>query len=355
MYQSYHTAAPTNRKFDEAYVLLGRRDTQGVLQCIGAFSAELYVMAYAKKSATPFTFSILPAVSFGKFQKWFKRRAGFKNGSVALPAPIHKYRIIPDFLNKLDEMGLELYHTDNVVEVDDVTINVRNAAHKATHLEKTLHYASQWLAFLLAFTAGAEVLILGYHFIWAVALGYIAHKCAKEFMLFEIVEGVLRDIGWMLKWDYVLKGKFSPRKALETSIYMIGIMLAIGAAAEATFMSIVTYPLWPILTNIGFPPLLIEGFTMFLGGAAAITAGLGTWVGLSASIRYYWTFSFYDNTIEPTSELKAAVAAMPFIEEGKNILNQYQHKNLPSHFPTTTQEKLFSFMPTKHGFSINHT
>lgn len=337
MVQNYRTAPPVNRKFDEGYVLLGRRDENGVLKPIGAFSAELYVMALANKLPsqqtndgharradgtvkTPFELAILPAITFGEIQKRFKEVAGIKVGKhVSLPAPISKYRILPDFLPHLSEMGLELYGTAKKSPVDEVKMNIRNPVANTSAFERTLHYGSQWLAWFLALSVGVETALLvgmtGPLAVLPFALGYLAHKCAKDFALFDIVEGLMRDMAWMFDRDYSLKGKISTRKSLETSAYLAGIGIAMYYGVTGAWAATLGMSGWSTLAALGAPALAVSSLSMLAAGAFAATAGLGIWLGLSYSTRYFWTFSFFDNAIKPDDVAKIA-AEIPFVNRG---------------------------------------
>lgn len=342
MRRDYETAPPTNRKFDEGFVLLGRRDEQGILRPIGTFFPRLYVMAkagklpcqqpgnknsaYAKRAdaaQTPksaFELAILPTITYGEIEKQFKDVVGLRAGNkVNLPAPIPKYRILPDYLPHLAEMGLEVYPTPKRVAVDDKTMNIRNPVGSTTAFERTLHYGSQWMAWFLALSVGLETaLVVGFTMPLAVlpfVLGYLTHKCSKDFMLFSIVEGLLCDIGWMFDKEYSLKGKISLWKSLETSIYLAGIGYAIHGGVLAAWSSTVGMSIWSTMAALGAPALMVSGLSLLAAGSFAITAGLGTWLGLSAAIRYFWTFSFFDNEINP-NEVEGVVDFIPFVDRG---------------------------------------
>jgi hypothetical protein len=342
MRRDYETAPPTNRKFDEGFVLLGRRDEHGVLRPIGAFLPELYVMAkagklpcqqpgnknsgYAKRGDTAqapkshFELAILPAITYGEIEDQFKTIVGLRAGNkVNLPAPIPKYRILPDYLPHLAEMGLEVYPTPKRVAVDDKTMNIRNPVGSTTAFERGLHYGSQWMAWFLALSVGLETaLAVGFTMPLAVlpfVLGYLTHKCSKDFMLFSIVEGLLRDIGWMFDKEYSLKGKISLWKSLETSIYLAGIGYAIHGGVLAAWSSTVGMSIWSTMTALGAPALMVSGLSLLAAGSFAVTAGLGIWLGLSAAIRYFWTFSCFDNEINP-KDVKDVVGFIPFVDRG---------------------------------------
>jgi len=350
MAQSFESAPPTNRKFDEGYVLLARDGRP-----VGAFSAELYVMAQAGRLAcqieaqnhqngelpealrnalfradgtrkTAFELAILPATKFTEIEKLFKKAAGFKSGHhVKLPAPVNKYRILPDWLPHLAEMGLTLYSTDKLSPVDDVKMNIRNPKIHTSTFERAMHYGSQWMAWFLALSVGLETaLAVGFTFPWMVlpfALGYLAHKCAKDFMLFDIIECTLRDLGWMLDKEYAWKGEFSRRKAIETSIYLAGIGLATYLGVTGAWTATLGLSTWSALTAVGMSAGVVSGLAMFAAGSFALTAGLGIWLGLSYTTRYFWPFSFYDTSIKPTVEIRDAVAALPVLDgpEGARV------------------------------------
>lgn len=372
MRESYEAAPPTNRKFDEGYVLLA--NDKGP---VGAFSAELYVMAQANRLAcqikeqqmdkfitftseqaridymkmdeealykalyradgtrkTVFELAILPATKFTDIEKLFKKAAGLKSGNkVKLPAPVNKYRILPDWLPHLNEMGLTLYSTEKLAAVDDVKVNIRNPKKHTSTFERAMHYGSQWMAWFLALSVGLETaLAVGFTFPWMVlpfALGYLAHKCAKDFMLFDVIEYTLRDLGWMFDKEYAWKGQFSRRKAMETSIYLTGIGLAVYLGVTSAYTATLGLSTWSALTAVGVSAGLVSGLAMLAAGSFALTAGLGIWLGLSYSTRYFWQFSFYDTAIKPTPELKAAVDALPVVNNGPEfgVVPSYHNVN----------------------------
>lgn len=331
--EALEAAPPVTRKFDEGYVLLGRNDEHGKFRPVGAFSAELYVMAQAGRlpcqiekrpelyrrdghEKTPMELAMIPHKGHNQIAKYFIEMITFKDKSRAvLPAPVFKYRIIEEFLQTvLAKTAFKLYKDDRKSSVDDVKINLRNPGNRTSRREQVLHYASQWMAIFLGVEVGLGLAAsLGFGFPWSILPfvgGYLAHKCAKDFGMFDLVEGILRDWGWMFDRTYAWSGKLSPKKALETSVYVLSILGMVGLAGQSAWAAIVGMSWWSLL-----PAALLAGGIVpaIVAAPFALAAGVGTWLGFSYATRFFWAFSIYDNTIS-VKDAEQAVRHVPFAD-----------------------------------------
>lgn len=349
MVDSFKKAPPVNRKFDEGYVLLARDG-----QFVGAFSAELYVMAEAGKldaqvqekaylargqevprhirevlfrengeRKTTFELALLADTRYSHIQKLFKKMAGIKPGNkVDLPAPVSKFRILPDYLPHLAAMGLTVYQTPKLSPLDEVKMNTRNPSANTTTVERGMHYSAQWLAWVLGLVVALQIATLAAFSITGIALaivsGYLAQKCAKDFGTFGIVEDLLREFKWMRNPEYALKGKLDRRKAAETAIYIAGIAIVAYEAFTFSFASTLGLSAWASLASLGFAPMFVTALATFAAMSAALTAGLGAWHGLLGALRYFWPCSIFDNAIAATPGLVAAIRTLPALDDKGN-------------------------------------
>lgn len=334
--ESVRKAPPSRREVFSAHMLLGRRDEEGVLQPVGAFSPELYVMACAGKLAwqveknaarlnhadgtpkTPFELAMIPEVTFSKIQRYFRQAITFKDKRRAtLPAPIYKLRIQDEFFGKLSETKLEPFATNHLPTLDDQKVNLRNRGELTTPFERFLHYATLWMTPFLAVFAGVEIAA---SFGWAFpsvllpfALGYLANYTGKAFATFDFAEFILRDLGWMFDKDYVWKGKWDFRKALQTSVYLGAAGYSVYAAATGTWAATMGASAWGGLAALGAPAMAVTALSMFTAGMVTLTAASLVWFGASYSMRYFVPFTFFNNTIDP-KDINAVADRLPLVE-----------------------------------------
>ena len=304
-------------------MLLGRENKRTKkLEPVGAFQPEIYVMAKAGKLAwqiennqqflrhnngkgrlkTPLELAIIPTVSYSGIASYFRKAITLKDKSrVPLPSQVFKLRIKDEFLPHIKEMGLDFYKTKNLPDVDDIKINLRNRQHLTKITERLMHYTGQWLAFALALVAGVELAmlsgLLGLSVVAPFVAGYLASKCSKEFAFFDLAEFLFRDSGWMFDKDYYWNGKFSFKKALETSTYLSAIGYGIYMAVPGVWNAALSWSAWGALATAGAPAALITAASLTIAATMALTTVAMTWVFANYATRYFWPLSFFDNAI----------------------------------------------------------
>ena len=213
-------------------------------------------------------------------------------------------------------MGLDFYKTKNLPDVDDIKINLRNRQHLTKITERLMHYTGQWLAFALALVAGVELAmlsgLLGLSVVAPFVAGYLASKCSKEFAFFDLAEFLFRDSGWMFDKDYYWNGKFSFKKALETSTYLSAIGYGIYMAVPGVWNAALSWSAWGALATAGAPAALITAASLTIAATMALTTVAMTWVFANYATRYFWPLSFFDNAIS-AKEGKAIASKLPVV------------------------------------------
>lgn len=309
---------------------------------IGSFIPELYHLAdmprgdlrcqrenKTKKSAIEL--AIVPSmhekdiVRRVKAEYYYRRDKG-----LALPVPVSKMRIIPDYLASLPIISnIEDYPDYEGVVLkaskgpQGIYINLKNEARKATRQEKILHFVGVWLAWLV--TLSASIIIT--ESLWAsalvMALLYLAKITGNEYDLFDKAENLHRDLGWLLFLSWKTKNgfRFSLINTLKTLVKLTALSVASYFAVIFTWGALI--------------PILPSALSAFF----AILAGVFTFLGGSATQRFYWNLSFCDNQITIDRKM------------GKRLSNAYQACHRKPVFAPRI-EKLRPTMLVQHFFKV---
>jgi|GEM_PF-3602141 len=371
----YNTAPPTNRDVTVAYAPLARKLADGTTVPVGTFLPEHYVLANAgslrcqvlekewkteregkklpvtvadlKKGRSDlyqalyreenneavrmsaFELAICPSHKQRAVGHYIEKEYQFRRDrDLPLPAMISKFRVGPDFLKNISDAGLLLKeHPGNC------KVNIINPT--PTRREKIFHYLAQYSSYLVTISAALgsiEVMMgLGVGAPWLLALGvgatYLAKKTGNDFGLYDVAEGLLRDLGWLTNKD-LIKGKLSLFNTIGTGIYMAAIASAVFFAVTATFGGSLALP-WAFVaakTSIGAGVIAAAqyGFAGFFAGIA----GLGTLLGTAATIRYFWGLSVYDNQITLDKKVADAIPTISTAKDFKASLAKQQEKLL---------------------------
>lgn len=273
---------------------------------------------------TPFELAIIPCHKLTDIEsavaKEFKNR---RNHLLALPPLVSRYRLLPDYLQpdqqgNLGNSGLCVgFH--NKDKPNTIRVNVWNLPHKATALEKIIHYLFYIAAILevlclaVGFTGASSTLMLS----MAIPAIIGAILCAKVCTFYEVAEGVYRELRWLFSPDFRPSlSKLSWSNLAKSLIKFSAIALVIYGLATTQWAQILALP-WTSL-NLGLSSTLISaakyGLASFLTSVGCVTS----WIGLSLTMRYIWGFSIYDNHIEVTKDM---AKALPIIENSKNQTN----------------------------------
>lgn len=270
-------------------------------EALKAYDHVLFEKLYRSNGQrkTAFELAVIPSHRIADVERAVKTEFKFRRDKrLALPAGISKLRVIPDYLKNLSQADLAVKEFPSHIKV-----NIQNPVHKMSTLEKILHYSGQWSSlFMTIITAVAAGIALQTTSPW-VALGtvvgmYLAKKCANDVGFFDIVEAFFRDLGWFFSKELSWHGKFSVRKALETSVYLA----AVGLSAYLAGLGMWT-------TVMGLPLLQMPILQSVLAVSLTSVASLSTWVVGLATQRFFWGLSFWDNHIPLTKEMGNALVA----------------------------------------------
>lgn len=345
------TAPPARREVWVAYMLLGRRNEEGALEPVGAFSPELYELALARKlpyqieneerlsredkstvtkreeliakslvyqdgkPKNEFALAIIPFVNGGKIESYFKKMTTFKDRRrVDLPPHTMKLNIEEEYFSELKKAGLEPYETVRLKSINDKKVDYNVYEENTTAWERILHYATQKLATLLSVFFSIQVATaFGWTFpgiLLSLVLGYSVNWAAKSFVTFDLAEDLLRS-AWVFDRKHIL-GKVDFRKSLKTVILLAGAGFVVYEATIGTWSGVVSDPMWRLLGSIGAPGMVVTALSLSTAGAAAFTAAVGTSYFMYKALSYFNPLSFYNKNID-VEEIKEVADKLPAI------------------------------------------
>jgi hypothetical protein len=338
-------APPSNRKVDQAYALLGRRNQNGDLECVGAFSPTLYIMAKYNRlpwqvennaqylnhadgtPKTAFELAMIPAATNTDIEKYLKKALTFSNKTRAkLPKLVNKMRIEEEFLPHLNAVGLVFFETDALPTFNDVKVNFRNRKHLTPMIERVLHFIAQKsttpISFVVGMLIALELMPLGIPAaLVGLTLGYLANKCVQEFSNFGVVESLLRDAKWIFDKDYLIGANsfreflasLDFRKSVETGIYLAAAGFVNYMAVTSIWSSILGASAWGMAASIGIPAFVIAPVALASAAYLSAYAGYKVWDTASETFSYFWTFSCYKNAVD-LQEVAPVVQRLPVVQ-----------------------------------------
>ena len=368
----YNTAPPANRDLTVAYAPLNRKLADGTKVPVGSFLPEHFIIANAgtlkcqilekewiaereskklsitaaelKKDRpdlykalyreddsdvirkTAFELAMCPSHKQHKIESYIEKEYLFRRDrDLPLPSMVSKYRVGPDYLKNIGDAGLELKeHPGNC------KVNIINPT--PTRREKIFHYLSQYASYLITISASVAAIEamagLGITAPWMLLVGvgvtYLAKKTGNDFGLYDVAEGLFRELGWVANKDF-RKGKFSLFNAIGTGIYAVAIASAVVFAVLGTWGGTLALP-WAFLaakTGLGLGSMTVVA-KAFAGLFAGIS-GLGALLGTTATIRYFWGVSIYDNQIAVD---KKVADSLPVINTVKDFYTKQCDKLL---------------------------
>lgn len=375
----FEGSPPANRDFIMAYALLVRKLADGTKVPVGAFIPELYVLADTEQGSLrcqieerawkaereaqklPTTVAALQKTRPDLFKalyrqdadsKKFVRKSAFElaicpshkqrvierhvekeyryrqDNRLPFPAMVSKYRVGPDYLQNIEAAGLELKEFPGNCKVNLLNPN-------PTKSEKIYHYLGQNLAYLVTFSAALAMIevmmLMGVTSPVVLGLGvvgtYLAKKTGNDFGLYDVAEGLIRDLGWLTSKDLGYRGKFSIMNALGTGIYVAAIGVAAFFAVTATWGGSLALP-WAVLAKTGMGATAITALQTGFAGLFAGIAGLGAVLGAAFPIRYFWGMSVFDNQIHLDKKVADALPVLNTEKDFKASLAQQQEKLL---------------------------
>ncbi len=341
-------AAPPTRYLYIAYVPLYFKQGNKITP-IGSFIPELYELANAPMGSlqnqppdkSPFELAVVPSLHEADIVKRVKQEYYYRRDhKLALPTPISKLRIIPDYLKNLpmvvDEnddtvQGLVLKQSS---PPRGIYINLKNPPEKASTLEKILHFSAWWLAWLV--TLSASFVIFGSP--WAVALGaivmYFAKITGNEFDMFDKAEALYRDLSWIFYMPWKSKAGF--KFSLQNTFMTLCKLATLAIASYYAFMF-----MWEYLLTLSVGSVIAGFFSLI--------AGLSTFIGGAATQRYYWNLSFCDNQIAVPQE--SGQALLEVFQTFKTFTPAYAQKNEKPMFTKISMEPQASFKLNKISVS----
>ncbi len=304
---------------------------------------DLYQALYREENnkavrKTAFELAILRSESLTKIEHFIEKEYTFlKDRQLPIPAMVSKYRIQPDFLTNIADAGLVIKGVDNR------KVNIHNP--NPSKREKILHYAAQALATVT--TAVAAVGIIEVLMLMGVAsplaigagvvAGYLGKKRGADFGFYDLAEGLHRDTLWATSRKFIT-GKFSLSKTIITSMYIACIAMLTTLAVMGAFSGALALP-FALLAKAGLGASAMTAIQTGFAGILAAVAGIGAVMGMVYPIRYFDTFSCYDNEIAVT---KAMGDALPAVNTAKDFNAKL----------AATQDKLLAKVDNpKYGFS----
>lgn len=325
--------------FSQKKDLSPNRLSQEYRHALAMDKPELYKKLYRKDGSrkTPFELALIPGRTTLAVTEAMQAEYRFRRDKqLPLPPMITKFRVVPDYLDnlpyvknetrELPQWAIKLldfadylmawpnYKTG--ISFDDVPegelflkspvgqglkLNINNPSSKATTFEKMVHYISQWAALFgtigTAVSVGCVEWALGINTPWlllgVVGATYLANKCGKDFGLFDIAEEINRARLLFTK-DLAL-GKFSPSRALETSIYVAAAGFATYFATLGAWTGALALPWGSLASTVS--PAILSVMKMGTAGFFATTAALAGVAGTYAT-RFFWRWSPFDNRID---------------------------------------------------------
>jgi len=286
---------------------------------------DLYKALYREEKDKPvrktsLELAIFPSYSLRRVEQFIEKEYTFlKNRQLSIPAMISKFRIQTDFFeNMFEEAGLRIKGS-----TDNRKVNIHNPT--PTTREKILHFVGQCFSIvttvvaalgtmeLLAFIGAATPLAIGA----GVVAGYLTRKRGADFGFYDMAEGLHRDLGWLTDKRYVT-GKVSPSKTILTGIYVAAIALAVVLAGVGAWMGGMALPL-SLLAKAGMSAGALSIAQTAFAGLLAGIASVATLMSTVYPMRYFDTFSPFDNQIHTT---KAVANALPVVNLDKSFSNR---------------------------------
>ncbi|MGE3320106.1 MAG: hypothetical protein AB7I18_12505 [Candidatus Berkiella sp.] len=283
---------------------------------------DLYKALYREEKDKPvrktsLELAIFPSYSLRRVEYFIEKEYTFlKNRQLSIPAMVSKFRIQPDFFeNLLEEAGLRIRGA-----TDNRKVNIHNPTPSTR--EKILHYAGQFFSIittavaavgtmeLLAFIGAATPLAIGA----GVVAGYLTRKRGADFGFYDMAEGLHRDLGWLTDKRYIT-GKVSPSKAILTGIYVAAIALTVVLAGVGAWMGGMALPL-SLFAKAGLSASALSIAQTAFAGLLAGIAAVATLMSTVYPMRYFDTFSPFDNQIHTT---KAVADALPVVNLDKSF------------------------------------
>lgn len=259
----------------------------------------LYEKLYRKdgQRKTAFELAVIPSHHIIDVERAVKHEFKYRRDKrLPLPVCISKLRVIPDYLQNLNDAGLEIKEYPSHIKV-----NITNPVIKMSTLEKVVHYSGQWASWLmtcltalnagLALYSGAPILIVG-----AIAGMYLAKRCVNDIAFFDISEAIVRDLGLYRSKELGWQGKFSLKRSLQTITYLTAVAIAMYLAGTSMWAMAMTVPLgWlaPIQT-------VMASYFAFVGAVSAYITGI-------FPQRFFWGLSFCDTQIQFTKDMGDAL------------------------------------------------
>lgn len=275
---------------------------------------DLYAALYREENSkavakTVFELAIFPSTSLKKIEHFIEKEYTFlKDRELPIPAMVSKFRIQPDFLTNIADAGLVIKGLDNR------KVNIHNP--NPSKREKVLHYAGQVLANVT--TAVAAIGMIEILMLMGVAsplaigagvvAGYLGKKRGADFGFYDLAEGLHRDTLWATSSKFIT-GKFSLSKTIITGAYVACIALLTTLAVMGTYSGALALP-FAFLAKAGLSAGAMTAIQTGFAGILAAVAGIGSVMGLVYPIRYFDTFSCYDNEIAVTKEMANVLPAV---------------------------------------------
>lgn len=286
---------------------------------------DLYKALYREEKDKPvrktsLELAIFPSYSLRRVEQFIEKEYTFlKNRQLSIPAMISKFRIQTDFFeNMFEEAGLRIKGATN-----NRKVNIHNPT--PTTREKVLHFAGQVFSFIVSGVAAVGMIEL-MTFLGAttplaigvgITFGYLAKKRGNDFGFYDMAESLHRDLGWLTDKRYIT-GKVSPSKAILTSMYIAAIGLAVVGAGIGAWLGGMVLPM-AFLAKVGLGSSAIAAIKTGFLGLLAVISGVHTLQATVYPIRYFDTFSPFDNQIHTT---KAVANALPVVNLDKSFSNR---------------------------------
>lgn len=279
-----------------SYVLLGRRDKNGELRPVGAFLPELYILAKARKLA--WHLDLRPTKLYTKDKKWKS------DLELAIIPHITYGEIEKEFKDAITrtttKRGAQI---GDVVDLPAPLVNYRIMTEYLPHLAKL----------------GLEV---------------YSEPHREKNSLFNVI----RDLISTFRKQSTVSINFSIQKALISTGLWASMGIAIYYGVKGAFASTLGLSTWSAMAALGVPATLITGASLLAAASVAATAALGLGLGLSSLVRYFWTFSLFNNVIESNWKIQEAAERLPFVVSGeecidKSVVNSRNEAFMTGSFP----------------------
>lgn len=226
------------------------------------------------------------------------------HGHLPWPVEVSKFRIKPDYLKYIEEVGLK------VKGVYVAKVNYHNPIAKLSTRDIVLQYGGQWMSLFLTLSASAGLLLSGIASPWILGLAMVAmflgRKHGNDFGMFDLAEGINRTLGWLLYLPWKSKDgyRFNFVNSVKTlaKLAALGVVLYFGV--PAVFAGILALPWTGLSTLLGGLGMAgaVEAAQIGFAALFASVAAVSTIIGTLGGYRFFINTSFVYNQVDVSKE-----------------------------------------------------